>query len=103
MNLPLGFLKKLKNCFQLDRKKLRVNNPKPVMGLTHRNQMNQIIVSAVLVVMVSSVYLLDFVNRGSGRGENKTPPPKTQTLEYGKFAEAPTEDKSPKRGEGRRE
>jgi hypothetical protein len=66
--------------------------------------MNQIIVSAVLVVMVSSVYLLDFVNRGSGRGENKTPPPKTQTLEYGKFAATtPTADESPKRGEGRRE
>ena len=64
--------------------------------------MNQIIVSAVLVVMVSSVYLLDFVNRGSGRGENKTPPPKTQTLEFAATA-TPTEDKSPKRGEGRRE
>jgi len=53
--------------------------------------------------MISSTYLLDFVNRGSGRGENKTPPPKTQTLEYGKFAATTPTDESPERGDGRRE
>jgi len=68
-------------------------------------QLFQLAIGSTLIVMISSTYLLDFVNRGSGRGENKTPPPKTQGFEYGKFAatEQTPDSKSPKRGEGRRE
>lgn len=67
-------------------------------------QLFQFALGSTLIIMISSTCLLEFVNRGSGRGENKTPPPKTQTLEYGKFAATtPTTDESPKRGEGRRE
>lgn len=57
---------------------------------------------AVMALMMLPLLLLESVNRG--RGENKTPPPKTQTIEYGKFAATtPTDDKSPERGDGRRE
>jgi hypothetical protein len=66
-------------------------------------QLFQLAIGSTLIVMISSTYLLDFVNRGSGRGENKTPPPKTQTLEYGKFAATTPTDESPERGDGRRE
>ena len=62
-----------------------------------------IMITVLALTMVLPLLALESVNRGSGRGENKTPPPKTQTLEYGKFAEAPTTDESPKRGDGRRE
>ena len=62
-----------------------------------------ITVTVLALTMMMPLLALELVNRGSVRGENKTPPPKTQTLEYGKFAEAPTTDESPKRGEGRRE
>ena len=62
-----------------------------------------IMITVLALTMVLPLLALESVNRGSGRGENKTPPPKTQTREYGKFAEAPTTDESPKRGEGRRE
>jgi hypothetical protein len=57
----------------------------------------------VLALMVLPLLALESVNRG--RGENKTPPPKTQGFEYGKFAatEQTPDSKSPKRGEGRRE
>ena len=59
-----------------------------------------IMITVLALTMVLPLLALESVNRGSGRGENKTPPPKTQTLE---FAATPTTDDSPKRGEGRRE
>lgn len=55
----------------------------------------------VLALMMLPLLLLESVNRGMG--ENKTPPPKTQTLEYGKFAATTPTDESPERGDGRRE
>ena len=62
-----------------------------------------ITVTVLALTMVLPLLALESVNRGSGRGENKTPP-KSQILEYGKFAVAtPTTDEFPKRGEGRRE
>jgi hypothetical protein len=54
----------------------------------------------VLALMVLPLLALESVNRGMG--ENKTPP-KTQTLEYGKFAATTPTDESPERGDGRRE
>jgi hypothetical protein len=60
-----------------------------------------IMITVLALTMVLPLLALESVNRGSGRGENKTPP-KTQTLEFAATA-TPTEDKSPKRGEGRRE
>ena len=61
-----------------------------------------ITVTVLALTMVLPLLALELVNRGSGRGENKTPP-KSQILEYGKFAATTTTDESPKRGEGRRE
>jgi hypothetical protein len=61
-----------------------------------------LITVTVLALMMLPLLLLESVNRGSG--ENKTPPPKTQTLEYGKYAATTsTTDESPERGDGRRE
>ena len=61
-----------------------------------------IMITVLALTMVLPLLALESVNRGSGRGENKTPP-KSQILQYGKFAATTTTDESPKRGEGRRE